>query len=78
MVMTIREHLAIETEGERSPYQERYAEIGARLNAATYRRDREDRRLLRLTKLQRISDARHRAACEDIAEALAELRGMKS
>ena len=78
MVMTIKDHAEIESEGSRSPYQERRAELDWRVTEATRRRDREDRRLMRLTRLQRVSDARHRAACEDIAEALSELRGMRT
>lgn len=77
MVMTIKDHRAIESEGERSPYQERQAAIDWKIFEATRRRDREDKRLMRLMRLQRVSDARHRAALEDINEAMAELREMR-
>lgn len=78
MVMTIKDHADIESEGTRSPCQERRAAIDWRISEATKRRDREDKRLMRLTRLQNISDARHRAALEDIAEAMADLRSMRT
>lgn len=78
MVMTLREHADIESEGARSPYQERVAALHWRVTEAAARRDREDRRMARLFCLERIAEERHRVACADIAAALEELRGMRA
>ena len=78
MVMTLKDHADVETEGTLSPYQARRAELQYLVTAAAARRDREDRRMLRLYRLQERCNARHRAACEDVVQALTELRGMRA
>ena len=78
MVMTLKDHADIESEGARSPYQERVAALHWRVTEAAARRDREERRTLRLYRLQERCNARHRAACEEVVQALTELRGMRA
>lgn len=78
MVMTLKDHADIEGDGTLSPFQLRAREIRQRIAEAERRRDREDRRLMRLIRLQAVSDARHRAACEDVAALVGELRGMRA
>ena len=78
MVMTLKDHADVETEGTLSPYQARRAELQYRVTAAAARRDREDRRMARLFCLERIAEERHRVACEEIAAALEELREMRA
>ena len=78
MVMTLKDHADVETEGTLSPYQARRAELQYRVTAAAARRDREERRTLRLLRLIEASNARHTAACNDVVAALTELRGMRA
>ena len=78
MVMTLKDHADVETEGTLSPYQARRAELQYRVTAAAARRDREERRTLRLLRLIEASNARHAAACNDVVQALTELRGMRA
>ena len=78
MVLTLRDHADIESEGARSPYQERVAALHWRVTEAAARREREERRTLRLLRLIEASNARHAAACNDVVQALTELRGMRA
>lgn len=77
-MISLLEHIQMETEGERSPYQERVAALHWRVTEAAARRDREERRTLRLLRLIEASNARHAAACNDVAQALTELREMRA
>lgn len=76
-MISLLEHIQMETEGERSPLQVARGAAMARIRAADAVADREFRRALRLHRLHDLTVARHAKAIADSARALADLQRLE-
>jgi hypothetical protein len=78
MVMTLRDHADLEAEGATSPHQVETRRLQAAIRLAERTRDREERRLRRLTRIQVRAAAKRDLAILDIMVAMQALREMKA
>ena len=78
MVMTLRDHADLEAEGATSPHQVETRRLHAAIRLAERTRDREERRLRRLTRIQVRAAAKRDLAILDIMVAMQALREMKA
>lgn len=78
MVMTLRDHADLEAEGATSPHQVETRRLQAAIRLAERTRDREERRLRRLTRIQVRAAAKRDLAILDIMVATQALREMKA
>lgn len=78
MVMTLRDHADLEAEGATSPHQVETRRLQANIKRAEEVRDREEKRLRRLLRIQVRAAAKRDLAILDIMVAMQALREMKS